>query len=158
MVRALRQRADRMNPLLEHRQKLVEEAQRQLAEQERWVAACRAALQELEASQRALALHLAAIVGRAVEPAVLAGAASYESWLARRRQEQEEALERAKRQAEAARAALVAQRREAKKIEVVRARWLNAALQVERKTEANLLDEIGTVRAAYRARASDEAV
>lgn len=147
-----------MNPLLEHRQKLVEEAQRQLAEQERWVAACRTALQELEASQRALALNLAAIVGRSVEPTVLAGAASYEAWLARRRQEQEEALERAKRQAEAARAALVAQRREAKKIEVVRARWLNAALQVERKTEANLLDEIGTVRAAYRARTSDEAV
>lgn len=157
MVRALRQRAGRMTRLLEHRQKLVEDAQRQLAEEQRWVASCEAALDELAASQRALAASLAELSGTPVDPAVLAGAESYAAWLLRRRDEQEALLEEAKRRAEQARAALIAQRREAKKLEVVRSRWLAAARQLEQKAEETMLDDVATVRAAYRLQARDGA-
>jgi flagellar export protein FliJ len=145
-----------MTRLLEHRQKLVEEAQRELAEQQRWVATCEATLAQLASTQQALAVRLAALAGNAVDPALLAGAESYRAWLVRRREEQEALLEQAKRQAEAARAVLIAQRREAKKLELVRARWLDAALRLERKSEASTLDEIATLRAAYRMHQAEE--
>ncbi|MCX7623314.1 MAG: flagellar export protein FliJ [Thermomicrobium sp.] len=156
MVRALRQRAGRMTRILEYRQKLVEEAQRQLAEQQRWVAACEAMLAELNASQRALASSLAALAGVPVEPTILAGAESYEAWLARRRAEQETLLEEAKRRAEAARAELIAQRRETKKLEVMRTRWLREAARLERTAEARALDDIANTRAALRMRADED--
>ncbi|MCX2727803.1 flagellar export protein FliJ [Thermomicrobium sp. 4228-Ro] len=158
MVRALRQRAGRMTRLLEHRQKLVEDAQRELAERQRWVATCQGALDELAASQRALAVSLAALAGKPVDPVVLAGAESYEAWLVRRRDEQEALLEEAKRRAEQARVALIAQRREAKKLEVMRSRWLTAARQLEQKAEEAMLDDVATVRAAYRLQARDGSV
>ncbi len=148
MVRVLRQRAQRMERLLEHRKRLVDEAQRQLAEQQRWVAACEAVLAQLAASQRSLAAGLAQLASRSVDAGVLAGAETYESWLERRRAEEEARLEQAKRQAELARAALIAQRREAKKLELVRARWLSEAQRREQAAEAALLDELATVRAA----------
>ncbi len=150
MVRVLRQRAKRMERLLEHRQSLVDEAQRQLAEQQRWVAACEAVLAQLAASQRSLAAGLAQLANRWVDAEVLADAETYESWLERRRAEEEARLEQAKRQAELARAALIAQRREAKKLELVRARWLSEAQRREQAAEAALLDELATVRAARR--------
>jgi flagellar export protein FliJ len=150
MVRLLRQRAKRMERMLEHRQSLVEEAQRQLAEQQRWVATCEAVLAQLAASQRSLAAGLAQLANRSVDAEILAGAETYESWLEQRRAEEAARLEQAKHRAELARAALIAQRREAKKLELVRARWLSEAQRREQAAEAALLDELATVRAARR--------
>lgn len=124
MVRTLRQRAARMQRLLEYREQLVEEAQRRFAEEQRFVAACETALAQLEASQRALAVSLATLAGKSVDATLLSGAEAYQAWLSQRRDEREAALAEAKRRAEAARAALVAQRREAKKVELCgRAGW-----------------------------------
>lgn len=150
MVRALRQRAARMQRLLEYREQLVEEAQRRLAEEQRFVVACEAALAQLEASQRALAVSLATLAGKSVDATLLSGAEAYQAWLSQRRDEREAALAEAKRRAEAARAALVAQRREAKKLEHVRARWLGEVRRAELAAEAKLLDEIANGQAARR--------
>jgi flagellar export protein FliJ len=102
------------------------------------------------ATQRSLAAGLAQLANRSVDAEVLAGAETYESWLEQRRAEEAARLEQAKRRAELARAALIAQRREAKKLELVRARWLSEAQRREQAAEAALLDELATVRAARR--------
>lgn len=148
MIRIMRQRAARMNRLVEHRQRLVEEAQRRFAEEQRALAACEGALAEVEESQRQLTTSLDGLVGQSLEPTLLAGAERYQAWLAQRRSEREEALELAKRQAELARAAVIAQRREAKKLELVRERWLSQAQRLEHLAEVRSLDEFATTRVA----------
>ncbi len=151
MMWTLRQRAARIQRLLEYREQLVEEAQRRLAEEQRAIAACEAALAQLEKSQQALAMSLATLAGRSVEATLLSSAEMYSAWLVQRRDEREAALADAKRRAEAARAALVAQRREAKKLELVQARWLGELRRAELVVEAKFLDEIANGQAARRA-------
>ncbi len=150
MIRVFRQRAARMGRLIEYRQQRVEEAQRRLAEEQRWVAVCEGALAQLEESQRRLALSLRLLAGKTLDSTLLSGTEAYRQWLARLRDEREAALAEAKRRAEIAREALIAQRREAKKLELARARWLDAAARAERAAEAGLLDDLASVKAAHR--------
>lgn len=149
MNRVVRERVVRIRRMVEYYQRLTEQAQQRLAERQRAVTDAEASLRAVESSRRALTGELELLVsGGAADLAALELGERCQQWLAQQATEQARALAEARQQEDEARAALLAQERERRKLEKMAERWCVEWEREARRVEHRLLDDIAVSRFA----------